>query len=315
MTLLPVLVFVCATAMVLALTWLMLDACNHSRKQLSGRIQELTDDKHENLSGKNLLFQDGFHGTDQRSFWRRFQYQARKVLSQAGIFCSVEIFLLLIVILTAIVAMTTYYFTEQTSLTVLAGMGVFVSSLLFVWRQYVARNMLIVQQLPEAFDLMARTIRAGQTVPSAMRLVSSNVPAPLSSYFRTCCDQQALGIPFDKSVEELARNINVLESRMFCVALLMQRQAGGNPAEMMEKLARVMRRRLALQAKVKALTSEGRMQAVALTLLPIGSFIMISVIDPEYSGRILAIPWLFWGTTCSMILGSLWIQKIISIEY
>ena len=312
---LSLLVFVLTTGAGLSLAWLVMEWCRGDRRRVSGRVRKLIQEEAGPLLENNALFDTDFMQGSGQGGWAGWLRQGQLVLQQAGIRYSLKQFGGLVLGAGIVCGGGVGYLTGSISLGVLAGGGVIGGLIVNVKQKYQARAMLLIQQLPEAFELMSRTVRAGQTMSSAMSLAADHLQSPVADYFRQCRDQQALGIPFDRTVEDFADQVNVLEARMFCVALLLQRQAGGNPAEVLEKLARVIRRRLALEGKVKALTSEGRLQAWALTLLPISSFVLISLIDPAYTQRLLAVTWLFWGTVLSMVLGAWWIQRIISIEY
>src|SRR6516162_1790529 len=133
----------------------------------------------------------------------------------------------------------------------------------------------LMSQLPDAFDLMARVIRAGQTMSQALLAVADEFDAPISAEFSFCYEQQNLGLSPELALRDLARRTGVLEIRIFVLALLVQQQTGGNLAEMLEKLATVVRERFRLLGKIKALTAEGRFQAAVLLALPPGMFALI----------------------------------------
>ncbi len=99
------------------------------------------------------------------------------------------------------------------------------------------------------------------------------------------------------------------------MALLVQRESGGNCAEILSNLSEVVRKRLRLVGRVKALTGEGRLQAAVLSLLPIAAFVAIYLLNREYANVLLQRPWLLVGLAASEILGTLWIRRIVTIEY
>ena len=136
------------------------------------------------------------------------------------------------------------------------------------------RIALLRSQLPDAFELMARAIQAGQTVTSSFQVVADNFQDLLGCEFRYCSEQQNLGMPLQVSLRDLARRTGVIELKMFAVTLSVQRQSGGNPVEMLQNLATVIRKRTKLIDRVKALTGEGRMQATVLLVLP---FVLFAV--------------------------------------
>lgn len=177
------------------------------------------------------------------------------------------------------------------------------------------RAQLLCLQIPEAFDVMGRAIRAGQTVPAALQIVANDFASPISDEFASCYEQQNLGMSSEAAFRNLARRTGVMELRIFVVALLVQGRSGGNLVELLNTLADMTQKRLRMQAKVKAMTGEGRMQAIVLMVLPIAAFLAILVLAPDYSMRLLQHPRIVGMTIVAQILGCLWIRQIVNIDY
>jgi tight adherence protein B len=172
----------------------------------------------------------------------------------------------------------------------------------------------LLAQLPEAFDLMARVIRVGQTPARAMQAVAAEFERPISAEFAFCYEQQNLGLPSNIVLRDLAHRNGVLELHIFVIAILVQQQTGGSLAEMMDSLAVVVRERLILRDKVKTLTAEGRMQALVLMALPPFMFGVMLLINRRYALTLFEFPMLLIGGLVSMGLGALWIRKIVNFE-
>jgi tight adherence protein B len=172
----------------------------------------------------------------------------------------------------------------------------------------------ICGQLPEAFDVISRAVQAGQTVPRAFQVVADECEPPLANEFAYCYEQQNLGLPTDVALRELARRTGVIELQMFVVALIVQRQAGGNPVEMLTNLATVIRKRIRMGGKLRALTAEGRMQAVVLIVLPIVMFASVYVLNRDYAQVLLDRPRLLWAMAGSMLIGAIWINRISQMD-
>jgi tight adherence protein B len=183
----------------------------------------------------------------------------------------------------------------------------------FVLRK--ARIRALCEQLPEAFELMSRSVKAGQTMPGAMNLVATQLQPPISVEFGSCCDQQNLGLPHDVALQELARRTGVMELQMFVVTMLVQRQAGGNPIEILENLSEVIRKRVRLVGKVRACTSEGRMQAVVLSILPVMAFVALLILNRKYAQILLDRPKLMMAVLFWQAIGTLWIRRIVNFQY
>ncbi|MFO0871223.1 MAG: type II secretion system F family protein [Pirellulales bacterium] len=170
-------------------------------------------------------------------------------------------------------------------------------------------------QLPDALELMARILRAGQTVAQGMKSVSEEFAPPLGTEFGYCYDQQNLGLSPDIAFRELARRTGAMEIKIFVMAMMVHRQAGGNITELFDKLANIVRQRFRIRGEVRALTSEGRVQAMILLGLPVFMWLGLLLINRPYALELFDHQWLLWGTLCSMGLGAFWIHKIINFEF
>ena len=178
-----------------------------------------------------------------------------------------------------------------------------------------ARQNKLRSQLPEAFDLMARVVRAGQTINQAILAVSDEFPRPISEEFSYCFEQQNLGIAPETAVRDLARRTGVLELRIFVTALIVQQQTGGNLAELIDKLSAMIRQRFRIMGQIKTLTSEGRLQALILLALPILMFFVLMIINPAYEIRLIEHPILIYITLTLMSLGAWWIRAIVNFDF
>jgi tight adherence protein B len=173
----------------------------------------------------------------------------------------------------------------------------------------------LLSQLPDTFDLMARVIRAGQTVPQAMQAVADEFDAPVAGEFSYCYEQQNLGLPPEISYRDLARRTGLLEIKIFVMALLVQQQSGGNLAELLDNLATVVRERFRVRGKIRVLTAEGRIQAAVLLALPPLLLLVILFLNPRYGQVLIDHPNLLVGMFTSEALGALWIRSIINFDF
>jgi tight adherence protein B len=187
--------------------------------------------------------------------------------------------------------------------------------LLYVALKRKARMEKMMAQLPDAFDLMARVIRAGQTMSQAMQAVADEFDRPLAAEFAYCYEQQNLGLPPEAALRDLSRRTGLLEVKIFVLALLVQQQTGGPLAELLDKLATVIRERYRLRGKIRALTAEGRMQALVLLSLPPLLLLAILLINRNYGTVLFNHPALLVGTFVFEALGALWIRKIVNFDF
>ena len=197
----------------------------------------------------------------------------------------------------------------------LLGLAGAVAPLLYVKYRRQLRLEKMIAQLPDVFDTMARVIRAGQTITQAMQIVADEASPPVAGEFAYCTEQQNLGLPPEVTLRELAVRTGLLEIQIFVLALLVQQQTGGNLAEMLDKLAAVIRDRFRIRGKIKTLTAEGWYQALVLLSLPPLLFLAMLFLNRSYGQVLLDHPGLLIGTLVAEGLGALWINRIINFDF
>jgi len=214
-----------------------------------------------------------------------------------------------------VAAVAVYVATASLVLVTVAGLAG--GAVPVIWVQVLRTRRLnkLLSQLSDAFDLMARTMRAGQTFSQAIQSVAEEAAAPLSLEFAYCYDQQYLGMSTEASLRDLARRTGLLEIKIFVVAVLVHRQTGGNLSELLERLARVIRERYRIAGLLQSLTAEGRLQAYILLAMPVLLFAVLYSLNPNYAGTLLRFPILLLMTAGFMTAGALWMRKIIRFDY
>jgi tight adherence protein B len=201
---------------------------------------------------------------------------------------------------------------------VLAGVGAIglgLAPLLYIRYKQKVRHDRFLRQLPDAFDLMARVLRSGHSVPQAFQSVADSFEPPIAGEFAHCQEQQNLGLLPETTYRELSRRTGVLEIKIFVMAMLIQRQTGGNLSEVLERLAALVRERVRLRNHVRTLTAEGRLQAVVLLVLPPIMFFVMRFINRPYADVLLDHTGLLAAMMASMAVGALWIRKIIQFDF
>jgi tight adherence protein B len=186
--------------------------------------------------------------------------------------------------------------------------------LLYVARKCRLRREKLLTQLPNAFDLMARVIRSGQSVPQALQAVSDTFEQPIAGEFSNCQKRQNLGLRPEVAFNEMAQENGILELRIFVMAMLIQRQTGGNLSEVLERLSNLLRERLRIRKRVSTLTAEGRLQGWTLLVLPFVVYGAMLVVNRPYALILLDHGMLLAFTGLSMAIGALWMRKIVNIE-
>ena len=141
-------------------------------------------------------------------------------------------------------------------------------------------------QLPDALDLMTRALRSGHAFPSALKMVGEELPDPLASEFRITHDEINFGVSLQQALTNLSTRVPLTDLRYFVVAILIQRESGGNLTEILVNLSRLIRERLKLLAKVRVLSAEGRLSAWILGVMPFVMAGVMNLLNPEFMGRL-----------------------------
>ncbi|HQZ67024.1 MAG TPA: type II secretion system F family protein [Planctomycetaceae bacterium] len=153
---------------------------------------------------------------------------------------------------------------------------------LWLWWRRRARFAKFEKQLPDALELISRALRSGHSLSSGLNVVSTEMPAPISVEFRNVYDEQNLGISMEQSLRNMLLRIPNMDLQFFVTAVAIQRQAGGDLAEILNKISYIVRERFKILGQVKALTGEGRISGVVLMGLPIVLFFTVYYLNPEY---------------------------------
>ncbi len=198
-----------------------------------------------------------------------------------------------------------------------AAAAVFIVPLWFFgWRRKRRLNKLVAQ-LPEVFELLSQALRAGHSLASAMQLVAREVPDPCGTEFGRVFHEQNLGLKIEDSLRNLADRVDMLDVRLFVTAVLIQRQVGGDLAEVLDKIGHLIRERIDLFGTVQVLTAEGRLSGAVLLALPVVVLLALTQVNPDYINT------LFFDPTGKMMLtvagvmqlmGWAMIKKIVNIK-
>ena len=154
----------------------------------------------------------------------------------------------------------------------------------YIWVNNTAKKRLgmIEEQLPEAVELMVRSLRVGHPFSSALQIVAKEVPDPLGTEMGVISDEAAYGRDVGEALKQMAERIDMQDLRFLAVAVTIQQTSGGNLAEILDGLAKVVRSRFKLFRRVKAITAEAKWSGMFLSIFPILALVMINVIQPNY---------------------------------
>jgi tight adherence protein B len=189
--------------------------------------------------------------------------------------------------------------------------------LTLVRRARVRRLARIEEQLPEAADFVARALRAGHSFTNVLQIVGNELSEPLSGEFRIAREEINYGVPMSEALHNMAARIPLTDLRYLIIAVLIQRETGGNLAEILGNISQIIRGRLKLAAQVRVLSAEGRMSAWILGLLPFGVAAVLLLINPDYIKPLWTDPAgirMLWYALVMITFGVIWLRKVIRIR-
>ena len=238
-------------------------------------------------------------------------------LRQAGMELKVGVFALLSLSLFALGTLAAVLLHWHLALSVLLGTLIALVPNTVVDIRRRRRMKAFVQQFPDALEMFARSLRAGHSFTGAIQLVSQEMPYPMGTEFRQVFDEQNLGVPLREALTGMTRRVDSIDARFFVTAILIQRETGGNLAEIIDKIAHVIRERFRIQAQLKIFTAQARMTGTILALLPIAVAVAIGILNPDYLKPLWferAGKFLILLALCMQVTGALVIRKIIRIK-
>lgn len=184
------------------------------------------------------------------------------------------------------------------------------------WRR--ARRLATLRaQLPDAVDLMARSLRAGHALPAALQMVGEESPEPLAEEFRITHDELNFGLGLDEALRNLATRVPGDDMRFLVIAVLLQRETGGNLAQLLSNIAQLVRARMRLLGKVRVLAAEGKFSAWILALMPLVVGAMLAAINPGFMALLWRDPigvTLIQACLVLYTVGVLWITRVVRLR-
>jgi len=189
--------------------------------------------------------------------------------------------------------------------------------MLYVLRAKTKRLLRIESQLPDAIDLMGRAMRAGHAFPNALNMVGDEMPDPIGSEFRLLFDEINYGITLEDALLNLLSRVPSTDLQYFVVALLIQRETGGNLAELLDNISAIVRARMKLMGEVRTLSAEGKLSAWILSLLPFVAALAINLVNPGFMTVLWTDPVglkMVYAAMFMIVLGIWWMTRIIKIR-
>ena len=245
------------------------------------------------------------------------RFNLRKFLEQTGKEITVPKFLMMTAACAVVAGLLTFIVSPWKSLVPIVAIGC--ASIPFIVLKFVrgARLNNFGKQLPAALDLMSQALRAGQSLPAAIQLCGSQMSEPLGPEFQTAFEQQNLGVSLADSLKSMSERVPNLDLRFFVTAVILQRQTGGDLAEILDKISHLTRERYQIKGQIQALTGEGRMSGIVLLALPPTLFAVMLKLNYDYVMMLFNDPLgqkMLIGGIILQFIGAYAIKKIIDIK-
>lgn len=239
------------------------------------------------------------------------------VLRQADMKVSVYRFVTTTLIAGFVLGLLAFLFTGSLISMMLMTMVAMVAPLLYVLNQRRRRFNKFLSQLPDALELMVRSLQAGHSFSSALQMVATEMPEPIAGEFGKAYEEQNLGLNIKTALENLAERVPILDLKLCITAVLIQREIGGNLSEVLRNISHTIRERFRIQGEIRVKSAQARLSGVIVSALPFFMFFWINMVNPNYMKAMYDHPWGYYilGTGVVMqIIGWLIIRKIVDIE-
>jgi len=244
-------------------------------------------------------------------------FNLKKFIQQSGVNITVSKFLTMTMALAGVAGFLGFFLAPFWWIGPFAALCVAPFPYLWVWWCRKRKLGKFASQLPNALDLMSQALRAGQSLPAGIQLVGQQVAEPLGPEFALAYEQQNLGSTVTDSLEQMCERVPDLDLRFFATAVMLQRQTGGDLAEILDKISKLIRERFQIKGMIQALTGEGRISGIVLLGLPPFLLLIMLKLNYEYVMKLFTEPlghqMLIFGVIMQ-IAGALWIKKIIEIK-
>ncbi|MCS6803544.1 MAG: type II secretion system F family protein [Acidobacteriota bacterium] len=225
--------------------------------------------------------------------------------------------ILLCIVLSAFTGIFLWYIRGSALVAFVIGAIASTVPILYLLQMRKKRLALFLEQLPDALDLVTRALRAGHAFTSALQTVATEMPDPIAKEFRRTSEETNLGMSLKASLEHLTERIPILDLKLAVTAILIQRETGGNLAEILENIADVIRERFKILGQVRVYTAQGRLTGWVIGLIPFGLMVYIYIVNPDYISVLFTHPMgkmMLIAGLISEALGVLVIRKIVRIK-
>lgn len=207
--------------------------------------------------------------------------------------------------------------TQFRSVAYLVGGAFSTLPIVFIFRTRAKRLHRFEELFPESLEFVARSMRAGHAFSVSLEMIHREFQEPIAGEFRRSFEEHNLGLPLDVALQKMAKRVPSLDVHFFVSAVLLQKRTGGNLAEILDKLAYVIRERFKLRGRIKAISAHGRLTGLALTCIPIGVGVLMFWVNPDYV-RFFFLDevgnYMIGAAILLQIIGYLVIRQIVAID-
>lgn len=315
----PVMISVLIGVLVIAMVAMLYLALRKDTEGLAAtRLDALVGRNMRKDSSADMLLKQAIQEADKKTLLDRVMpsmFNLTKVFEQADCNIKPSVLFGISIVLSAFGGVACLWFVNMYVVPVGA---IALFTLPWLWL-YFKHNRLkkFASQLPDAMELVARALRAGHSLAAGMHVVAEEMPAPISKEFARVHDEQNLGIPLEDTLKGMCDRVPNLDLRFFVTSVAIQRQTGGDLAEILDRIGHVIRERFKILGQVKALTAEGRLSGIVLIAMPIGLFFLMLFMKPDYISLLWTDPMGIKMSIAAVVLilvGSYAIKKIIDIK-
>jgi tight adherence protein B len=312
-------VFVCAASLAAAVAFVIRNRQDDS--ELSERLQDITRNggrgkarKQENVS---VLLSPLNNVPNQLEKIVSRYFNVRRHLDQAGSRMETNRFITIVAFCSIGAAFGWYLLSPWKIATPVFLLLGAMFPLGWLWFKRRKRMKRFGAQLPDALELMARALRAGHSLPAGIQLVATQMSDPIGPEFSRCYEEQNLGSPMDQAIRQMTERVPNVDLKFFATAVILQRQTGGDLAEILNKIGLLIRERFTIWGQIQALTGEGRLSGIVLLALPPILFCVMLRLNYDYVMMLFNDPLgrkMLVAGIISQIIGAIVIKKIITIK-
>jgi len=290
-----------------------------ARRRLDLRLREVSADEPENAADTVVRrIAEGPLPQIERLVMRTRAGSALvSLIEQSGTRTTPGAVLLISALAAVLCGLISLMFVRMTWVAPIAALAAAAAPFAWLRRRRTVRLRKFEEQFPEALDVLSRAVRAGHAFQSALGMAAEELPSPVGPELKQAFEQQNYGLPLRDALEQLATRVPILDVKFFATAVLIQRDSGGNLAEILDNLAHVVRERFKVLRQVRVHTAHGRFTGYVLMALPACLAVALTIINPEHMAPLFREPlghMMLTVVIVMQVVGYIWIRQVIRIE-